>query len=253
MDHLPKDGSVSIHALGQNLVGVSIAGPRSRELLARVCDEDVSGTSLRFMDFRELDVATVPCMINRVSFTGDLGYEIWTEPHYVHCLYDTLMAAGQDLGIRNFGLRALLSLRLEKGFGTLSREFRPLYGPLAAGLERFVKIEKGPFVGRDAAGKELRDGALQTRITLVVDATNADAMGDEAVWFRESGAADRVVGYVTSGGYAHYVDASLAQAYVASDTLLRRGTFEVEILGHRCGARLQIAPIFDPTGARMRM
>jgi glycine cleavage system aminomethyltransferase T len=96
---LPKDGSVVIKPYGMKLVGLSIAGPKARDLLSRVCDEDVSNEAFKFMDYREMVVANVPTMINRITYTGDLGYEIWVSPEYELCLYDALMEAGKDLGV----------------------------------------------------------------------------------------------------------------------------------------------------------
>lgn len=245
--HLPDDGSLSIRPLGMDLVGLSIAGPKSRQLLARLTDEDVSNERFRFMDFRRMDIAAVPCMVNRVTYTGDLGYEIWVKPEYQWRLYDRLMAAGADLGLRNFGMRALLSLRLEKNWPTWYRELRPIYGPIEAGVERFVDFRKNDFIGRDAALREQEDGPKLRRVSLVVDTDDADVIGDEPIW--QDG---RVVGWVTSGGYGHFVDCSLAQGYVPAALAENGEAFEVEILGDRRPARLQKEPLFDPDGERMR-
>ena len=246
---LPKDGSVVIKPYGMKLVGLSIAGPKARDLLSRVCDEDVSNEAFKFMDYREMVVANVPTMINRITYTGDLGYEIWVSPEYELCLYDALMEAGKDLGLRNFGMRALLCMRLEKNFGTWYREFRPIYGAFEAGLDRFVKFDKGDFIGRAAALKEKEEGPKLTRIYMVVDATTADVMGDEPIWHQ-----DKVVGWVTSGGFGHYVNQSLAQGYVPTELLSGPDvSFQIEILGERRSATLQMDPPFDPKALRMRM
>lgn len=246
---LPKDGSVSIKPYGMKLVGLSIAGPKARQVLERLTDEDVSNQAFKFMDFKEMVLADVPAMVNRITYTGDLGYEIWVSPEYERRLYEGIMAAGADQGIRNFGMRALLSMRLEKNFGTWYREFRPIYGAFEAGLDRFVKFDKGDFIGRAAALAEKENGPKLTRIFMVVDATTADVMGDEPIWLN-----GKVVGWVTSGGYAHYVDQSLAQGYVPTELLSQDNlNFEIEILGEMCKARLQMDPPFDPTAARMRM
>lgn len=246
---LPKDGSVSIKPYGMKLVGLSIAGPKARQVLERLTDEDVSNQAFKFMDFKEMVLADVPAMVNRITYTGDLGYEIWVSPEYERRLYEGIMAAGADQGIRNFGMRALLSMRLEKNFGTWYREFRPIYGAFEAGLDRFVKFDKGDFIGRAAALAEKENGPKLTRVYMVVDATTADVMGDEPIWLN-----GKVVGWVTSGGYAHYVDQSLAQGYVPTELLSQDNlNFEIEILGEMCKARLQMDPPFDPTAARMRM
>jgi dimethylglycine dehydrogenase len=247
--HLPRDGSVRLRRLGLGLVGLSIAGPKSRELLARLTDEDVSNAALRFMDHRSFDIANVPAMINRVTYTGDLGYEIWVEPEYLRRLYVSILDAGRDFGLVNFGMRALLSLRLEKNFPTWYRELRPIYGPFEAALERFVDLSKGEFIGREAALREKASGGALRRVTFVVAATDADVLGDEPIWHD-----GKVIGWVTSGGYGHCVDRSLAQGYVpralAGETA--RGAFEIEILGERRAATIAPQPLFDPQGARMR-
>ncbi|HEV8018233.1 MAG TPA: FAD-dependent oxidoreductase [Steroidobacteraceae bacterium] len=247
--HLPRDGSVRVRRLGQELVGVSIAGPRARELLARLTDEDVSASALRFLDHRRLDVANVPAMINRLTYTGDLGFEIWVAPEYLRRLYASIQEAGRDLGLINFGIRALLSLRLEKNFPTWYRELRPIYGPFEAALDRFVDLSKPDFLGREAALREKETGGALRRVSFVVEATDADVLGDEPIW-RDG----KVIGWVTSGGYGHFVDRSLAQGYVpralAADAA--HGAFEVEILGERRAATITPEPLFDPQGVRMR-
>jgi dimethylglycine dehydrogenase len=248
--HLPTDGSVTVEALGMRLMGLSIAGPKARDVLAKLTDDDVSGEAFKFMDFRKMDLASVPTMVGRITYTGDLGYEIWVQPEYERRLYDAIMEAGADLGIRNFGMRALLSMRLEKNFPTWFRELRPIYGPFEAGLDRFVDLKKNDFIGREAAAREKEEGGTLRRVTMMVDANSADVIGDEPIWHD-----GQVVGWVTSGGYAHHVDVSLAQGYlpVALADSQTNGAFEIEILGEKCVAKLQIDPPFDPEAKRMRM
>jgi len=245
---LPADGSVRVEPLGMKMVGLSIAGPKSRELLQRLTDDDVSNAAFRFMDYREMEVATVRAQVNRITYTGDLGYEIWVAPEYQKRLYESIRTAGADLGLRNFGMRALLCLRLEKNFGTWYREFRPIYGPFEAGLDRFVKLDKPDFIGKAAALKEKIEGPKRTRIFMVVDATDCDVMGDEPIWID-----GKVVGWVTSGGYGHCVGQSLAQGYIPTELFRADLQLEIEILGERRPARLQMDPPFDPQALRMRM
>ncbi len=247
--HLPRDGSVRVRRLGLGLVGLSIAGPRSRELLAHLTDADVSDGALRFLDHRSLDVANTPALINRVTYTGDLGYEIWVAPEYLRRLYLAIADAGRDFGLVQFGMRALLSLRLEKNFPTWYRELRPIYGPFEAALERFVDLSKSDFIGREAALREKESGGKLRRVTFVVDATDADVVGDEPIWHD-----GKVIGWVTSGGYGHYVERSLAQGYVPRSLAVDTGpgAFEIEILGERRAATIAPEPLFDPQGRRMR-
>jgi dimethylglycine dehydrogenase len=170
-------------------------------------------------------------------------------PEYEIRVYEALKAAGADLGLKDFGMRALLCLRLEKNFGTWYREFRPIYGPYEAGLGRFVATGKGDFIGREAALAERESGGTLRRICLKIEAGDADVIGDEPIW--HSG---QVVGWITSGGYGHHVGASLAQGYVpkalADDTAT--GAFKIEILGVLHAATVLTEPLFDPDGARMR-
>ena len=248
--HLPADGSVSIEPLGMRMLGLSIAGPNARDVLAAVAEEDVSGDAFKFMACREMFLAGVPAIVSRITYTGDLGYEIWLSPEYERRLYDRLMEAGAGHGIRNFGMRALLTMRLEKNFPTWFRELRPIYGPFEAGLDRFVDLTKNDFIGRDAAMKEKEDGPKLKRVTFTVDAVDADVIGDEPIWHD-----GKVIGWVTSGGYGHHVDRSLAQGYVPAEYAepAKNGSFEIEICGERRSARLSPEPLFDPEAKRMRM
>lgn len=248
--HMPKDGSVSLRAINLGWVGLSIAGPKAREVLAKVTVDDVSNETFRFMDFRAMDVANAPCKVNRISYTGDLGYEIWMAPDYERQVYMALMGAGAEFDIRNFGMRALLALRLEKNFGTWFREFRPIYGAFEADLGRFVKLNKDSFIGKEATQKEFEAGPKHLRVAFEVDVSDADVMGDEPIWHD-----GEVIGWITSGGYAHYVRKSLAQGYVPTEYSddIRTGAFEIEILGELRKATILLDPPFDPEAKRMRM
>ncbi len=284
--HLPPDGSVAIHRYDQTLMGLGLAGPRSREVLQALVERDLSTAAFPFMSFGEFAVAGCPAMVNRLSYTGDLGYEIWVEPAYLRRLYESIIQAGEAFGIRDFGMRALLSMRLEKNFPTWFAELRPIYGPFEAAMDRFVKLAKNEFVGREAAAREKAEGPKLRRVSFAVEAGTADAVCDEPVWAKIGNtdhgvilpahgagvprydAANRrcpvpdnqrdgdwrVVGWVTSGGYAHHVRLSMAQGYVphalAADA--SEGLFAIEILGERRPARILPEAPFDPAGTRMR-
>ena len=246
-EHLPEDGSVAVRALGLDRVGLMIAGPASRDLLQAVTDADVSAEAFRFLDIREMDIGPAPALVGRISYTGDLGYEIWMAPEYQIAVYDRLMAAGAPLGLKPFGLRALDSLRLEKSFGAWAFEYRPIYGPYEAGLGRFVDLAKNDFIGRDAALKEKEEGGALRLVAMSLDVSDADSFRDEPIW--HDGA---VVGRVTSGGYAHVAQRSVALGYLPRAVAEKPGRLEVEIVGERCPARILEQPLFDPAGARMR-
>jgi dimethylglycine dehydrogenase len=227
--------------------GLSVAGPRARALLQSLVHEDLSSAAFPFLSFRPLDVGMIPALVGRISFTGDLGYEIWVTSEYQRALYELLIAAGREHGLKLFGGRALNAMRLEKSFGTWAREYRPIYGPYEAGLGRFVDLRKDSFVGRAAALEEKESGGKLRLLTFTVDARDADACGDEPIWH-----GGRVVGWVTSGGYGHSVQRSLALGYVPREYAGECSGFEIEILGERRQATPQPAPAFDPDGSRMR-
>ncbi|MFO1088214.1 MAG: FAD-dependent oxidoreductase [Hyphomicrobiales bacterium] len=245
--HLPADGSVKIDRYDMGLTGLSIAGPKSRDVLQHLTDEDVSNAAFKFMDHKSFDIANVPAMINRVTYTGDLGYEIWVRPEYLRRLYQEIASAGKAHGIVNFGMRALLSMRLEKNFPTWYRELRPIYGAFEADLGRFVDLAKNDFIGREAAAAEKQSGGTLRRVTFTVDTDDIDVLGDEPIWH-----GGKVVGWVTSGGYAHWADTSVAMGYVPKELASADDGFEIEIISKRYKARPQREPLFDPKGERMR-
>lgn len=246
--HLPADGSVTLKALKLELVGLSIAGPKTRDVLESLTHLDVSDADFPFMDIRRMDLGMAPALVGRVSYTGDLGYEIWMKPEHQRYLFELLMEKGAASGIRLFGLRALNALRVEKSFGSWAREYRPLYGPVEAGLGRFVATGKdADFIGKAAAVKEKADGGAMRLRTFVLDARDADVIGDEPIYL------DGVVrGWVTSGGYAHASGVSVAMGYVPKEIADRSDGWSIELLGEILPARLQPHPLFDSNGQRMR-
>jgi dimethylglycine dehydrogenase len=244
--HLPPTG-VSVRPCAGEYVGLSVAGPRSRALLQSLVRSDLATPAFPFMSFRRMDVGMVPAYVGRISFTGELGYELWVTTDYQRALYDLLTKAGREYGLKYFGGRALNSLRVEKSFGTWAREYRPIYGPLEAGLGRFVDFRKDEFIGRTAALDEKANGGKLRLVTFHVDAADADALGDEPIWHD-----GKVVGWVTSGAYGFRAESSIALGYVPVELASAESGFEIEIIGDRRKAtRRSTAPI-DAPGARMR-
>jgi len=244
--HLPENG-VSLRNVSLDRLGFQIAGPKARDLLARLTRDDVSAEAFPFLSVRAMDVGLVPATVGRISYTGDLGYEIYVAARHQVALYEALVEAGRAFGLRPFGMRAMMSLRLEKAFGSWMREYKPDYTPAETGLDRFVSFKKGDFIGREAALAARDDPPARRLCSFVVDAADADVWADEPIW--KDGA---VVGFVTSGGYAHYVGESVALGFVPTAMIAEGETFEIEILGDMRPARLITAPLFDPDGARMR-
>ena len=246
-DQVQADEEVDIEALGLSLTGLTIAGPNARAVLAQLTSEDVSHQAFNFMAVREMDLGMVPAIVGRVSYTGDLGYEIWVRPEYQLALFHKIMEAGAEFDIQLFGGRALNALRLEKNFGSWGREFRPIYTPSECGLDRFVAFDKqADFIGKDAAKAALGQEAYKLR-SFVVSARDADVIGDEPISYH-----GEVVGWVTSGGFAHGSDVSMAQGYVRADVADEVQGWEIELLAEQLEAKLQPQPIFDANFSRMR-
>jgi len=244
--HLPPAG-VSVRPCAMEYTGLALAGPNSRALLQNLVRDDLATAAFPFMSFRRMEIGMVLGYVGRVSFTGDLGFEIWVTTDYQRALYDSLVEVGRQYGLRLFGGRALNTMRIEKGFGTWAREFRPIYGPFEAGLGRFVDFKKQEFIGRAAAAEEQDGGGALRLVCFQVAATDADAIGDEPIWHD-----GKCVGWVTSGGYGHRVGASLALGYIPAALASAERGFEIEIIGERHQAVRLRAAAFDPAGGLMR-
>ena len=244
------DPELDVHVVPQSstMLGLAIAGPKSRELMENVSSYDCSNKNFRFMEMKLIPVSLCECLVGRVSYTGDLGFEIWMEAENQRTVFQTLMEAGESLGIGLFGLRALNSLRLEKNYGSWAREYRPIYGPLEAGLDRFVAYDKdADFIGKEAAIEEKDSGGKLRLKTFVVDAKDADVIGDEPIWHN-----GEVKGWVTSGGYAHASSVSVAMGYIPKEIAEQETGWEIEILGELRPCKIQNQPLFDPEAKIMR-
>src|SRR5271169_4053071 len=245
--HMPASG-VSVRPCALEYVGLSIAGPQSRALLQGLVRDDLSTAAFPFMSFRRMEIGMVPGYVGRMSFTGDLGFEIWVTTDYQRALYDLLVKAGREYGLKHFGGRALNSMRIEKSFGSWAREYRPIYGAFEAGLDRFVDFNKGEFIGRAAAAAEKEHGGALRLVAFAVDAADADALGDEPIWHD-----GKTVGWVTSGAFGHRVNQSLAMGYVPAVIANAHAGFEIEIIGERRNAQRLTAAAFDSGGKLMRI
>jgi dimethylglycine dehydrogenase len=224
---------------------VAIAGPRARDLLQRITRDDVSNTGLRFRDVRRTFVGGVPVVLVRISFSGELGYEMYCEPQFQMALWERIEAAGADMGVKPYGARTLMSLRLEKHWGVWTADYRPDYTAAESGLDAFIDWNRD-FIGRNAALAERERGPSRRLVALVIDGADRDVVGDEAIL-----RGDTCVGHVTSGGYAHHVGCSMALGYVPPDCAADGTLLAVEINGTSYAGRVQVKPPYDPTGGRM--
>jgi dimethylglycine dehydrogenase len=247
-DAVPMPAGVTMESKTDAWAGFNVAGPKSRELLARLTNTDLSNEAFRFMRSKRITIAGIDATALRVSFTGDLGWELYVHEDEQAALYDALLEAGKDLNVRPVGSRALLSMRVEKGYGSWGREYSPEYWPQEVGLERLVKLDKPEFLGREAYIK-LKDNPPREKLVLLeVEAKNADASGGEPIFLSDG----TPVGRVSSGTYGYTVGKSLALGFVATDKLDFDAAYDVAILGQSHPARVLKEPPFDPTGARLR-
>lgn len=242
---LPQD--VNYQNVSDDWHGIALSGPKSRELLSRITRDDVSSEAFKFRDLRETYVGSVPVILNRISFSGELGYEIYCKPQYLLRLAEAIEEAGEELGYRWYGARALMSMRLEKAWGVWTLDFRPDFDAIQSGMDIFINWKKD-FVGKQASEKIKAEGVKQKLVTLIIDVEGIDVSNDEAIL--KDGEA---VGYVSSGGYAHHVKKSMAMGYVSTENSMAGTKLEVEILGETYSAEVQGAPVYDANGANMRL
>jgi dimethylglycine dehydrogenase len=226
--------------------GIGLAGPNARELLSRISRDDVSAEGLRFRDIRRTYVAGVPAILTRLSFSGEQGYEIYVEPEYQMKLYRSILEAGEGLGLRHYGARALMSMRLEKNWGVWTLDFRPDFTAAESGLDIFIDWNKA-FIGKQAAGQERERGPAQRLVAMTIETDDIDVCNDEAIL--KDG---ECVGYVTSGGYAHHLQKSMALGYVPTALAIDGAALEVEINGEMYAASIVAQPLYDPSGDKMR-
>lgn len=245
-DAVPLPDGTRWESVTEAMAGFNVAGPLARDLLSRLTNADLSTAAFPFLRSARIDVAGVACIALRVSFTGDLGWELHCAEADQARLYDALLQAGKDLGIGPVGSRALMSLRVEKGYGSWGRDYSPEYWPQETGLGELVKLDK-PFLNRDACAEVMQRPAREMLRTLSIAATDADATGSEPIFDLQG----RPAGRVSSGAYGYHVGQSLALAYLRPE--ITPGTaLEVMILGRPHRAVVLDGPAFDPDGHRLR-
>ena len=245
-DHAPEDGSVFVEDVTSAYACVGLWGPRSRDILQALTNTDISNAGFPFMTARHLAVGSVPCLALRVTYVGELGWELYCPSEFGLRLWDAIWEGGHDKGLVPGGYKAVDSLRLEKGYRVWGADIGPESDPYQSGLGFCVKLDKGDFIGR-AALTELRKKPAETRLAcLVLEDPRAVALGSEPVRIK-----DHVVGRVTSGGYGYTVGHSIAYAFVPAATPVGEAV-EVDIFGTWIAGRVAKDPLYDPTGSRVR-
>jgi dimethylglycine dehydrogenase len=243
-----REDSVAFESFTEAWGGFNVAGPNARKLLEQLTDADLSNEGFPFMRNRKIRVADIDAVAIRVSFSGDLGWEIYVPLEHQLALYEALLAKGSQLGARPVGGRALLSLRVEKGYGSWSREYSPEYWPQEVGLERLIKLDKKEFLGREAY-LEIKDKPPREKLVVVqVETSDADANGSEPVFLTDG----TPVGRVSSGAFGHSVGASIALCFIKTDHAVAGTELDIAILGIPHRAVILEKPPFDAKGERLR-
>jgi dimethylglycine dehydrogenase len=245
-DAVPLPYGTAWHSVTETMAGFNVAGPLARDLLARLTNADLSNAAFPFMRSARIEVAGVDCIALRVSFTGDLGWEVHCAEADQARLYQALLAAGKTVGAGPVGSRALMSLRVEKGYGSWGRDYSPEYWPQETGLAGLVKLDK-EFLNKSAYAALADTPPREVLRTLVIEATTADASGNEPIFDLHG----KPAGKVSSGAYGYHVGQSLALAYLRPD--IAAGTeLQVMVLGQPHRARVLDGAAFDPQGGRLR-
>ncbi len=234
-----QDG-VLVENVSDTRTGFQIAGPRATDVLKAAARDPVD---LNFLDCRAMTIGQVRCLVQRLSYTGDLGYEIFCDPTYQRQLWQTLWETGQPHNITPFGMRAMMSLRLDRFFGSWGREFSPDYTAAETGMDRFISWKKNAdFIGRAAAEAEWANPPDRILCTFEVDAKDADVVAYEPIFV-----GGKVVGFCTSGGYSHHAQKSIAYGFLPRDLATPEARVQIEILGELRSATRITEPLFTPS------
>ncbi len=246
MENLPADGSVCMDDATYKLGCLVIAGPKSREVLAKACYDDVSNEAFPFGTSREIYVGRVKCRVNRMNYVGELGYEIFHPIESQIPVFQALMAAGEAFDLKMFGMYAMDSMRLEKGYLAWKSEMNVHHTPLETNVAWTVKLDKD-FIGKAGIENQKAAGVPRQLVCLVCQAEDADPWGYNPIFN-----GDQIVGMTSSGGYGHRTDKSIALGYVPPALAAPGTRLEVEVLGKRLAAEVVAMPLYDPKNERMK-
>ena len=246
VQHILPDENVTVRNVTDEYAVLVLAGPRSRDVLSKLTDTDLSNDSYPWLSGKTIDVSGIQTLALRVSYAGELGWELHFPMENMSALYDILMEEGSVFGIANFGTYAMNSLRMEKAYKGWGSELTTEITPIEAGLERFVDFSK-TFIGRESTLSRKLLGINTKLVYLEVDVDDSDCLGNEPVLDGE-----KIIGVTTSGAYGHTVGKSLAFAYVQPQYTHSGTEFEIRILGRNCSAIVLKEAAYDPLNLRLR-
>ena len=251
--HLPDGADARLMEVTSAFAVLPLMGPRARDLLQQVTDDDLANDGFPFGSAREIRIAGAPVRALRVTYVGELGWELHVPSDYAPTVFDALLEAGQPLGLTPAGYRAIESLRLEKGYRAWGADIGPDHTPLEAGLGFAVKLATGqPFLGRDALLRQREEGLKKRLAGFTVDDPGVVLLGRETI-FRDGAR----VGWLTSGGFGYTVGKAIGYGYVRNPEgvdadWLRAGRYELEVATERVPATLHLRPLYDPLMARLK-
>ena len=246
--HMPDDRSVSFTDLTNSMGVLVLAGPKSRDVLQKLTRTDLSSAAFPWLSARQIDVHLAPSLAARVNFVGELGWELHHPIEYQNHIFDALMAAGAEFGLKPFGIRAMDAMRLEKSYRMVGTEMSIEYAALESGLDRFVQLQKPDFIGREGLLAWQEKGFANSFVTLEIKGTtDRDVIGGNPI-YRDG----QLVGRATSGGYGFRLGKSLALAMVSPDCSDLGTSLEIDILGDRFAAEIIEESPFDPANERLR-
>ncbi|MBI5029016.1 MAG: FAD-dependent oxidoreductase [Chloroflexi bacterium] len=246
--NMPEDADVVIEDVTAQYACIGLWGPQARAILQRVTKSNVSNEAFPYMTAQNIAVGDVPTLAVRVTYVGELGWEFYCPMEYGQRLWDVLWQAGQQDGIVAAGYRAIDSLRLEKGYRYWGADITPDYSPFEAGMGFAVRLDKGNFNGRDALLKQKAEGVKRKLCCLSLADKTAIALGNEPVR-----CGDKIVGWITSGGYGYSVGKSIAYAYLPLEHSPVGTALDVELFGEHIVATVEHEPLWDPKGERIKM
>ena len=247
-ENLPASDRVSVRNVTARYGVLTVAGPKSRELLAGLTESDLSKKGLPFFRHASMEIAGVPLRAMRLSYVGELGYELHHPVEYSRVLYGALVEAGEEYGLVDFGYRALESMRLEKGYRLWGKDILPTNTPLEAGFDRLVDWDHD-FIGREALLRAKEAGPGRLLVSLALDPARRDAYPHQ---YDPVYRGEELVAHLAAGGFGHTLDQAVALAYLPTAIARDGEPVEVSILGERTAATISEEPLFDPENERLR-
>jgi sarcosine dehydrogenase len=245
--NIPEDADAHLLDVTTEFATLSLMGPRARDVLQQVTEDDVSNAAFPFATAAQIRIAGAPVRALRLTYVGELGWELHIPGEYAVTVYDLLMQAGHTYGLVNAGYRAIESLRLEKGYRAWGADIGPDYTPIEAGLGWAVKLKsETPFQGREALLAQQRDGVRKRLACFTVDDTDPVLLGRETI-YRDG----KRVGWLSSAGWGYTVGKHIGYGYVRHDggvdsEFLRSGRYELEVAGERIPCTVHLSPLYDP-------